>query len=398
MTARLDNRSARRLFLDRHALLEPPSGPATGAHLIDLVERLGFVQLDSVTTVARAHHMILHSRRSTYRPPALTRALNVDRTIFEHWTHDAAAIPMSQLPFWSLKFARDRARLERRWPDWHGAAFHDRTRPVLDHIRANGPCRSDAFADGHKKTSGWWDWHPSKTALEFLWRSGALAIAAREGFRKVYDLAGNVYPDRPGLPPEVCIDWFMSGALDRLGFGSPGELADFWDVVTRDEARAWCDRALADGRVVPIEIEGADGGLFWRLARPGTIAAAQALGPAPGMVRVLSPFDPALRDRGRAERLFGFAYRIEIFVPAPQRKYGYYVFPLLEGERLIGRIDMRVDREAGALRVAALWPEAGVALGSGRMQRIEAALARTGRLAGMDRVAWSDGWRRQTMP
>ena len=114
----------------------------------------------------------------------------------------------------------------------------------------------------------------------------------------------------------------------------------------------------------------------------------------PGRIRVLSPFDPALRDRKRAERLFGFSYRIEVFVPAPKRKYGYYVFPLLEGGRLIGRIDMKAERDADALSVSGLWPEPGVRLSAGRMARLEAELERQRRLAGVGRVVFTDGWRR----
>ena len=120
---------------------------------------------------------------------------------------------------------------------------------------------------------------------------------------------------------------------------------------------------------------------------PGAIA-------PPARLRVLSPFDPALRDRARAERLFGFHYRIEVFVPEAQRRFGYYVFPLLEGARLVGRIDMKAWRDTGALRVRALWPEQGVPFGKGRIARLEAELDRIARFAGCDRVAFEDGWQR----
>ena len=128
-------------------------------------------------------------------------------------------------------------------------------------------------------------------------------------------------------------------------------------------------------------------------AREAEAAAAPEPG---GRLRVLSPFDPALRDRKRAERLFGFHYRIEVFVPEAKRRYGYYVFPLLEGDRLVGRIDMKADRKAGVLNVTALWPEPGVRFGAGRSARLEAELARVARLAGVARVDFADGWRRDS--
>jgi len=399
---RLENGPARRLFLDRHALLEPPTGPATGAGLLALIDRLGFVQVDSVQTVARAHHMILHARRTGYRPPALKRLLERDRSVFEHWTHDAAILPLSAYPHWMNRFPRDKARIERRWKTWRDPGYEERFAPVRDHIRRHGPARSDTFTHERGRPSdGWWDWHPSKTALEFLWRSGELAVARRDGFRKVYDLAERVLPAaaRAARPPlSDTLDWACSGALDRLGFASPGELAAFWDLATPAEARGWCAAALARGEICEIAVEGADGRLHRRYARPDAIERAHALPPPVGAIRVLSPFDPALRDRARAERLFGFRYRIEIFVPAAQRRYGYYVFPLLEGDRLIGRVDMTADRAAGCLRIAALWPERGVRMGAGRRARLEAALMRTARLAGLDRLEYAPGWLRDQSP
>lgn len=394
--ARLDNATARRLFLDRHALLTPPSGPGKGEDLLTLIHTLGFVQIDSVCTVERAHHMILHARRTSYRPAHLAPLIERDRALFEHWTHDASVIPMAFLPHWQLRFARDGERLQQKWSTWRRPGYEAEFANVTRRIATTGPCRSDDFADRStgKTGDGWWDWHPSKTALEYLWRCGTLAVAAREGFRKVYDLAENVYPPCTAKGEAETIHWACSAALDRLGFATSGELAAFWALITPAEARDWCAQALDRGELDEIEVTGADGSPRRHFARPGTVEAAQSLPPAPGMIRVLSPFDPALRDRKRALRLFGFDYRIEIFTPAPQRKYGYYVFPLLQGDRLIGRIDMAADRPADALTITALWPEPGVSFGETRRARLEAALMRSARLAGLSRLTFTDGWLR----
>lgn len=396
--ARIDNRSARRLFLQRHALLEQPAGPARGDALLELITRLGFVQLDSINTVARAHDLILHARRPSYRADHLGRIYDRGGALFEHWTHDAAVIPMAFYPHWQLRFERDARLLQARWRNWRRDGFEARFRPVLDHVRDHGPvCSSDVGQGETRASGGWWDWHPSKTALEYLWRSGALAVVGRRGFRKYYDLTERVIDHglRQARPdPGDTVDWLCNAALDRLGFATPGEIAAFWDTVSAAEARDWCAAQQQDGRLEPAEIACADGRTRRVLLRPGTLDQVTDLPPAPGRMRVLSPFDPALRDRARAERLFGFHYRIEVFVPAPKRKFGYYVFPLLERDRLVGRIDMKADRAGDRLAVAALWPERGVRWPASRQRRLEAELDRVRRFAGLGTVGFADGWLR----
>lgn len=395
----LSNALARRLFLDRHALSGPPT-PRGPAGLAALIDRLGFVQLDSIATVERAHHMILFARRPAYKPADLDRLLERERMVFEHWTHDAAAIPMDFYPHWKLRFARDAQNLRGPWQRWQRHDFLQRTTAVLDHVRDNGPvCSADLRGDAPRKAGGWWDWHPDKTALEYLWRSGALAVTRRVAFQKFYDLAERVIPaalHEVTPDPAETVAWCCAGALDRLGFATPGELAAFWANVTPAEARAWCHDEARAGRLIEIAVQGADGSQRHAFARPDVLRAAEAAAAPPGRLRVLSPFDPSLRDRNRAERLFGFRYRIEVFTPAAKRQYGYYVFPLLEGADLVGRIDMKAHRSEGVLRVTALWPEAGVRWGKGRQARLEAELDRVARFAGCDRVDWRPGWLRDT--
>ena len=400
MTPTLTNAEARRIFLDRHALSEAPQGPAEGKALLDLIERLGFVQVDSINTVARAHDLILFSRRPRYRPAALKSLYENDRALFEHWTHDAAIIPLSFCPHWHLRRRRDTERLRRQWRDWRRDGFERQFDAVLDHIRDHGACgSSDVGKDEKRGSGGWWDWHPSKTALEYLWRSGRLFVTGREGFQKRYDLTERVLPPALARPDEVphdreTIDWCCSGALARLGFATSGEIAAFWAHVTPQEAKAWCDKERAAGRLEPVAVTQADGSQRLSFARPG-IRQDPALLLAPSTrLRILSPFDPALRDRKRAERLFGFCYRIEVFVPEPKRVYGYYVFPILQGDRLVGRIDMKAFRDRDLLQVRALWPEPGVRWGKGRIEALEGELQRLTRLAGVSQVGFDDGWLR----
>ena len=400
-TLRLSNTAARRIFLDRHLLSQHPQGDAKGAALLEVIHGLGFVQLDSINTVARAHDLILFSRRPRYRPDALGKLYEKDRALFEHWTHDAAVIPMAFYPWWHLRRQRDAERLKRHWREGRREGFERQFQIVLDEIRERGPLSSADVGKGEKRGSGgWWDWHPSKTALEYLWRSGTLCVVGREGFRKKYDLTERVIeaglcttPTDPDHTQQT-IDWCCAGALDRLGFATPAELAAFWDHITIAEARDWCDREMAAGRLQPIEFVQHDGALRACFARPG-IGTDPAIEIEPtSRLRVLSPFDPALRDRHRATRLFGFDYRIEIFVPEAKRRYGYYVFPIMEADRLVGRVDMKAFRDADTLRVRALWPEKGVRWGKGRQSAFEAELTRLIRLAGVSRVEFEDGWLR----
>lgn len=393
----LDNQSARRLFLDRHLLLRPGSGSGRDIDLDGVLHGLGFVQIDSVNTLARAHDLILWSRRGQYRPGALERIVAHRRTAFEHWTHDAAVIPMQFYPMWRLKFTRDEARMRARWPAARRKGWEAEIDTVLRHIADDGPTCSNDLGGGDKKgSSGWWDWHPSKTALEYLWRSGRLAICHRRGFRKFYDLTERVIPAEhlSGRRDDgEIIDWAMSEALRRLGFGTSGELAAFFDIVTRDEARIWCAEALSAGRIIDADIEMADGSRRRSFTTEPFVDSAASLPEPSSRVRLLSPFDPLLRDRARAERLFGFHFRIEIFVPEAKRRYGYYVFPVLQGARMIGRLD--VKRAGNAIVVSAFWPEVGVRMGKGRTSGLISELERVRNLAGADCVAFSDGWLRE---
>ncbi len=397
----IDNAAARRLFLDRHALHEAPQGGAKGPALAALIERLGFVQLDSINTVARAHDLILFSRRPTYRPKSLKALYERDRALFEHWTHDAAVIPMAFYPWWQLRRERDAEKLRHQWRNWRRDGFEKQFQPVLNHIREHGPvCSADVGKKEARGSGGWWDWHPSKTALEYLWRSGALCVVGRDGFRKRYDLTERVIDEALCAPLRTedeirrTIDWCCTGALDRLGFATPSEIAAFWAHVTIAEAKAWCDAALASGALCKVRIEGHDGSLRESFCRPDTLSDPVLQHAPASRLRILSPFDPALRDRKRAERLFGFDYRIEVFVPEAQRKYGYYVFPILEGDRLVGRVDMKAFRGEDVLRVRALWPEQGVRWGKGRIASFESELARLTRLAGVSEIRFEDGWLR----
>ncbi|MCY0094146.1 winged helix-turn-helix domain-containing protein [Hoeflea ulvae] len=394
MVIQVANRTARRIFLARQGLSASPTRALSKADLLALIHELGFVQVDSISTVERAHNQILFSRNQTFRREHLRQLLEEDRALFEHWTHDAAIVPCAFYPYWKHRFVRKEARLRERWAKWRGEGFDKMFDETYARFAEGGACLAREVKQPDHKSGGWWQWHPSKTALEFLWQTGKLAISARQNFQKIYDLSERVIPDHhreAEVSHDDFVDWACTGALERLGFATHGEISAFWDLVTPQEARQWVETNR--DALETVEIEPHDRG------KPRSCVAFQGLSndpqdwpEPPARVRVLSPFDPLIRDRNRMERLFGFRYRIEVFVPEPKREYGYYVFPLLEGDQLIGRIDMKADRKADVLNVTRLWLEPKIRASAGRMARLEAELARIARFAGVGEIVYAAGW------
>lgn len=394
MAISISNTAARRIFLAKQGLCEPPGRTLSKDGLYRLIHDLGFVQVDSISTVTRAHDQIIFSRNQTFRREDLRQLLEDDRLLFEHWTHDAAILPMDFFVYWKHRFVRKEQIILERWAKWRGEGFDRAFDETYQRVLEGGELMARDVKSTDHKSGGWWEWHPSKTALEFLWQTGKLAIARRRNFQKVYDLTERIVPEElwnAEVSHDDFVDWSCRSALKRLGFATHGEIAAFWDIVTPAEAKAWVEKNA--GELVPVEIEPADGGKARAsFALPGLETNLEALPEPPDRIRVLSPFDPVLRDRNRSERLFGFRYRIEVFVPEAKREYGYYVFPLLEGDRLIGRIDMKADRKAGVLNVRRLWLEAGVRPASGRLQKLEAELRRVARFAETEDIQFADDW------
>ena len=379
-TFEISNELARALILSRSGLSGVRQEGGAKA-LAPLIQKLGYVQLDSIRIVERAHHHILYSRHTAYRPRHLERLQAKSPALFEHWTHDSSLIPLEHYPHWHHRFAHTRSRIAL----WRERFGDDRViKTVRDHIEEKGASRARDFAHLGGRTGPWWGWGPAKAALEYLWRTGELAVLERDGFEKVYDLAKRTIPaalrkEKPSSGDTM--QWACNEALDRLGAATPRMLADFWGHASIPEAAKWIDAEKKKGRLIDVMLHGAaDRRGFAAVARPD-IEAALAKLPAPtSRLRVLSPFDPVLRDRARSERIFGFDYRIEVFVPGPKRKFGYYVFPLLEGARFVGRIDMKAERDKDRLAVKALWMEPRLSLSKARKSKLENELARQARL------------------
>ena len=390
----ISNQQARRTILQLQGLCRPPHTALGKNELYDLIEKLGFVQLDSIQWVERAHHMTLFARNQTYRPGHLKNLIERDRLLFENWTHDASVIPSAFFPYWRHKFERSRQRLVKQFTNWQGVQCLEPCEELLQRVRANGRLMSRELDKPKGQPKEMWQWHEGKAALEFLWRTGDICIGAREGFQKVYQ------PIEQGIPQEHLdthvthaefVDWACRSALDRLGFGTAADIARYWDLVTIAEAREWAN-AQGDNSISQVVVIGwknkRDAQLF---ARPDIASLIDGLSDVPKRIRALSPFDPVIRDRKRLEWLFGFEYRIEIYVPEAKRIWGYYVFPLLEGDRLIGRIDMKANRKSDQLEIKKVWLEPGIKMSNARRSRLDAELVRQARLASVAGVMWLDG-------
>jgi len=310
-----------------------------------------------------------------------------ERQVFEHFCHDACVLPISTLPYWQHQFDR-RAKQFRS-----SSLFSKKDRnALLKRIREEGPlCSSDFKSPAARKPKVAWSKPAHKQTLDYLWLKGELAVAKRVNFSKYYDLAERIYPQRL-IDAEISdndrINWLCVNAMQRLGFGSVGDVMRFWDACSLDETRRWSEENAA--RVTKVTMACANGDDIAVLTYKANCPL-RFQPPAPtGRLRILSPFDPLVRDRKRLLRLFGFDYRIEIYKPAAQRQYGYYVYPLLEYDVFVGRIEVRHDRSANRLMVDNLWHEPGIKFGKARMSKLNSELGRLKRFCGADEVLWSD--------
>ncbi|MGI9395260.1 MAG: winged helix-turn-helix domain-containing protein [Boseongicola sp.] len=383
---RIENRAARQLWLTSQGLAAKPTG---AIDVLGTIKKLGFVQLDTIQVVSRAHHHILWSRNQNYREPMLDRLLAQDRSIFEHFTHDASVLPMEYLPMWERQFRRKKEQMDR--PGWFKTPPEEaECNRIKERIRNEGALSTHAFDTKVTGPKEMWTRPPHKIALDYMWYCGELATCHRENFTKHYDLAERVFPKNPresALTDVEQIDWLCHAALDRMGFGAPGEVQRYWDAVGADEVRVWIERSKA--LLQPVEIESAHGQWIAGFAPADIEDRLAALKPTTTRLRILNPFDPVIRDRNRLKRLFGFDYRVEMFVPAAKRIWGYYVFPILEGHKFVGRIEIKADRKASNLNVINFWPEEGVRWSAVRHEKLASELDRMRRFVGVRNVEWT---------
>jgi uncharacterized protein YcaQ len=350
---RLTNTQARRIALAAQGFGEPrPSGRIDRRHLRRIIERMGIIQIDSVNVLVRSQELPLFARLGPH-PRTLIGDATANGELFEYWAHEASHVPTAQYHLW-----RWHMEGEHKW----GRYFTLRERrpgfidEVYDRVAIDGPIAAGDLAERVGKKGTWWDWDDGKIALEHLFWVGRLTATRRANdFARMYDITERVIPAdvlaRPAPPEREARKELLVLAAQHHGVGTFEDLTDY-HRQRNPPCRPLLDELVEDGRLIQVQVEGWDRPAFVHpdAKRPRSVRA-QAL---------LSPFDPLVWRRDRTERLFGFRYRIEIYVPQPKRQYGYYVLPFLLGDQLVARVDLKADRQRGVLMVQGAFAELGV--------------------------------------
>ena len=369
--------AVRRIAIDAQGYA-PRHRRGTTAEVEAVVRRLSCVQLDSISTVERSHRIAIGSRVGAYPGDAVSRLLGRGRLI-EYWAHEACLLPSADWPLF-------RPAMDGGGRRWYGQI--DRTHPhlrehVLDEIRARGPLGSRHF-DGAARQGEMWGWKPAKQMLELLWNHGDLVVAGRQGFQRLYDVPERVLPaavlDAPTpAEPERLRTLALRAVLARGALTERG-IVEHWRLSGGTaRIRPTVASLVAEGELRRLAVE--DGGADV-LVSPGT----ELDRPRPSVAILLSPFENLLWDRPFARRILDFDHLIEVYKPAPQRRYGYYVLPFLWRDRIAGRADLKSERAAGELVVRAFHREDGVRPSGALDDALDRALDRLRRLIGLDRV------------
>ncbi len=352
----LSLQQARRIALGAQGLARPrPSGRVDRRHVRRVLGHVACIQIDSVNVLVRAQEMPLFARLGPHARDVLPR-MTADAQLFEYWGHMASLIPIEHYPLFGWRMARARAG-EGTWR--HLSRFAEASPEYIEAtfraVAERGPVTAADLDPDRNRNGPWWGWHDAKLALEYLLWGGRLAARRTGNFERVYDLPERMLPrsvlDRPALPEADAQRELLHIAAGALGVATLADLADYWRIKG-SSARPLVKELVDDGRLVPVDVEG------WE--QVAYVPAGVRVPRRVGASTLLSPFDPVVWERRRLERLFGFHYRIEIYVPQPKRVWGYYVLPFLHRERFVARVDLRSDRKRGLLEVRAAYAEPGL--------------------------------------
>jgi uncharacterized protein YcaQ len=347
--------AARAMLLAAQGLGPPPQRTAKKKDVLESVRRMGVLQIDSISVVARSPYLVLWSRLGSYEPRWLDELL-AEGALFEYWSHAACFIPIEDYGLYRRRMI-DGLERSRAWISDHPEEIEQ----VMSRVQEKGPVRSVEFERTDGKAGGWWEWKPEKRALEHLYTAGELMISRRDpNFHRVYDLRERVleralpgWEDGLAPTPEEVRRTLALKVVRALGVTVARWVPDYFRTPKRGMAGLL--EELADrGELLRARIEGLDEPAY---VHPDSAALAEKVvsgGLEPLRTTLLSPFDPVVWDRARALELFGFEYRIEVYTPAARRRYGYYSLPILHRGALVGRLDAKAHRKQGLFEVKML--------------------------------------------
>jgi uncharacterized protein YcaQ len=361
-TGHLSNAQARRVALAAQGFGEPrPTRTPDRRALRRVLSHTGLLQIDSVNVLARAHYLPLFSRLGRYPNELLEKAAyrstaRQPRELFEYWGHEASLLPVATQPLFRWRMAEAN---ENAWGGMRRIAVEqpEFLKGILRDVRSQGPISAGDLSRPHAsdppmKKGPWWDWDAVKAGLEYLFWAGEVATSSRRGFERLYDLPERVIPAevlaQPTPSREEAQRQLLRMSAASLGVAAARDLRDYYRLPAAD-AKARLAELVDAGELSTVEVEG------WRL--PAYVHPGLKIPRRVAAAALLAPFDPLVWERDRAERIFGFRYRIEIYVPAHKRVHGYYVLPFMMDEHLAARVDLKADRQAGVLRVQAAYLE-----------------------------------------
>lgn len=303
-----------------------------------IIEKLGYIQIDTISVVERSHHHILWSRMPSYQKTFLDELLEKDKLIFEYWSHAASYLPMKDFRF-SLLRKRNYSDKYKEWKISNRKIIGY----VYDRIRSEGPLQSKDFDDKKSGTSGWWNWKPSKDALDFLFHSGELMIAKRSGFQKVYDLTERVLPENTDISIPSVNEFYRHLADKNLkSFGIFREKEVMYQrSYDKAEFKKVLNQLTEEKIITGVNVKGFKNDIFYTSESNIEALANIKLN---NMIHILSPFDNLIIQRKRIKDLFDFDYQLECYLPQNKRKFGYFCLPVLCGSRFIARIDAKASR------------------------------------------------------
>ncbi|GAB3035582.1 winged helix-turn-helix domain-containing protein [Bowmanella dokdonensis] len=338
-----DQQRLRRLALAAQGLLQAQLFGRGLSGARKAIEHLGYVQIDTISVVERAHHHVFYNRVPGFAPDMLHRLLQ-RRGIFEYWSHAAAFLPMEDFRF-SLPY---KEAIKSGQIHWRKNPDTKLMGELLARIRAEGPLRSRDLDSGQSKGAGWWDWKPEKKALEQLYMQGDLMVSDRDGFQKTYDLTERVLPEGVDTSTPDMAEFAVHLVEQQLrchGFATLKGLT----YLRRIKGLRQAVKALVDERLSQGQLEQVSLGSELFILEAGALE--QPLPRVNGRLQILSPFDNAVIQRERLKAIFGYDYQIECYVPGPKRRYGYFCLPLLYRDEFIGRMDCKAHRKTGRLEI-----------------------------------------------